>query len=301
MFRAACRPSWIAAGATPGTGFAVLLERAPGRRSRRPRRWPGMRQVGLDQHAPGAVERRRPACAPAARPPRPPPRGRCASRSARRRASTPSASMPVTRGAGPHLDAEAARAAPAAFAESVGGVGGEHPRPPFEQDDARAGVGSMRRKSRASAWRAISASAPASSTPVGPAADDHEGQPGAAALGSGSRSAASKAKSTRRRISSASSMLLRPGASGAHSSWPKMRMRRAGREDQVVVGELAVGEDDLRAVASTPPPPPGGPRRSLTRGARCGSATRCRRGSAPRSPPGRAAAGRGGGSGGRRS
>ena len=35
-------------------------------------------------------------------------------------------------------------------------------------------------------------------------------------------------------------MLFNPGANGAQSSWPKVGMRRAGREDQVVVGEVAV-------------------------------------------------------------
>ena len=39
--------------------------------------------------------------------------------------------------------------------------------------------------------------------------------------GSVSRSARSKASSTRRRISSASSSVFSPGAYGAQSSWPK--------------------------------------------------------------------------------
>ena len=53
-------------------------------------------------------------------------------------------------------------------------------RGPPSTSRTRACAGSMRRKSRTSAWRAISAIAPASSTPVGPAADDHEGQQRAA-------------------------------------------------------------------------------------------------------------------------
>ena len=54
-----------------------------------------------------------------------------------------------------------------------------------------------------------------------PAADEHERQQLAAAGRSVSRSARSNATRIRRRIASASSSVFRPGACGAHSSWPK--------------------------------------------------------------------------------
>ena len=54
-----------------------------------------------------------------------------------------------------------------------------------------------------------------------PAAHDDEGEVGVAAHRVGLPLGRSKASRTRRRISSASSRLLSPGASGSHSSWPK--------------------------------------------------------------------------------
>ena len=68
---------------------------------------------------------------------------------------------------------------------------------------------------------AISASAPASSTPVGPPPTMTNVSRRARKSGSVSRSAASKASRTRQRMSRASSSVLRPGARGAHSGWPK--------------------------------------------------------------------------------
>ena len=79
----------------------------------------------------------------------------------------------------------------------------------------------MRRNSRASVWRAISATVPASSTPVGPPPTTRKVNQTRRAEASVSRSALSKATNNRRRISSASSMLLRPGAWRAQASWPK--------------------------------------------------------------------------------
>jgi hypothetical protein len=79
----------------------------------------------------------------------------------------------------------------------------------------------MRRKSRTIVCRAISDSAPASSAPVGPAPMIANVRNAACFSGSVSRSAASNASSTRRRISSASSIVFSPGAFFSHSSWPK--------------------------------------------------------------------------------
>ena len=79
----------------------------------------------------------------------------------------------------------------------------------------------MRRKSRGSALYAISLSAPASSTPVGPPPMMANVSHARRFAASSSRSASSKAKRTRRRISRASSRLFSPGASSSHSGWPK--------------------------------------------------------------------------------
>ncbi len=81
--------------------------------------------------------------------------------------------------------------------------------------------GSIERKSRRRVSRAISPIWPASSTPVGPAPTTTNVSHAARPSGSSSASAASNAVRMRRRISIASSRVLRPGASGSHSSWPK--------------------------------------------------------------------------------
>ena len=154
--------------------------------------------------------------------------------------------------------------------------------------------------SRDRAWREISASAPASSTPVGSAADDDEGQPLAAVLGIalGHLVGEQHAAADLERVLDA----LEAGREGRPLVVAEVGVGRAGGEDEVVVGELAVGQDELlrgevdadrlrqhdRDVPSR-------------RGTRSGSAPRCRRGSGPRWPPGRGAAGRGGGCAGRRS
>src|SRR5580704_5343050 len=85
----------------------------------------------------------------------------------------------------------------------------------------RALPGSIFRKSRSSTRREISASAPAISTPVGPAPIIVKVSQLATSAASTSRSAASYATSTRRRISTASSSVFRPGAGPSHSSCPK--------------------------------------------------------------------------------
>ncbi len=77
------------------------------------------------------------------------------------------------------------------------------------------------RKSRRSVSCAISPSAPASSTPVGPPPTSTKVIHARRSAGSASRSAASKAIRIRRRISVASSSVLSPGAIAAHSGWLK--------------------------------------------------------------------------------
>ena len=81
--------------------------------------------------------------------------------------------------------------------------------------------GLMWRKSRDNVAWASSASAPAISTPVGPAPTRTKVSKRWRIAGSVTLSASSKASSTRRRINVASSIDLRPGASRGQSSWPK--------------------------------------------------------------------------------
>jgi hypothetical protein len=84
-----------------------------------------------------------------------------------------------------------------------------------------ASPGRIERKSRRSVSRAISPSAPPSSTPVGPPPTMTKFIHARRISGSCSRSAASKAMRIRRRISVASSTVLSPGAIDAHSGWSK--------------------------------------------------------------------------------
>ncbi len=85
----------------------------------------------------------------------------------------------------------------------------------------RAARGSKLRKSRLSVWCAISAKAPAISTPVGPPPITTKVSSARRSSGSVTCSACSKASRKRRRISVASSMVFIPGAMGAHSPCPK--------------------------------------------------------------------------------
>ena len=150
--------------------------------------------------------------------------------------SRPPSSIPVARLLEPDLDAQrlelplrpTPRGPPGRSAGPAGRLraGGSGPGP--GRCGGSRGPGSC---------RATSASVPASSTPVGPAPMITKvRQRAGVASGSGSRSATSKAESTRRRISRASSMLLSPGANRSHSSWPKYECVAAGGDDQVVVG-----------------------------------------------------------------
>ena len=93
----------------------------------------------------------------------------------------------------------------------------------------------MDRNSSRSVWRAISASAPAISTPVGPPPTITNVSSRRRSSGSGVRSATSKASSMRRRISVASSRLFSPGANFSQSGLAEVRVRRARGDDEVVV------------------------------------------------------------------
>ena len=86
-------------------------------------------------------------------------------------------------------------------------------------------VVSITLKSLARAIRAMSAIAPASSTPVGPPPTTTKFSERWVPVRYASRSASSNASKTRRRISRASSSVFRPGADVSQSSWPKYAWR----------------------------------------------------------------------------
>ena len=87
----------------------------------------------------------------------------------------------------------------------------------------------------------MSLMAPASSTPVGPPPMTTKLSGGCQPCSCIWRSASSKASRTRRRISVASSMVFRPGASGAHSFFAEVGVRGTGGKDEVVVGKMRAG------------------------------------------------------------
>ena len=133
--------------------------------------------------------------------------------------ATPFSSTPVTR-APVRTSTPSFSSCTCAFADSSGGNAGSTRSPP-SSNNTRAARESKRRNSPASVWRAISASVPASSTPVAPApitAKVSHARRGSSPV---SRSACSNASSTRRRIAKASSSVFNPGACAAQASLPK--------------------------------------------------------------------------------
>ncbi len=104
--------------------------------------------------------------------------------------------------------------AAAAFADSSGGYGGNTRSMPSSSRIVLLVV-SIARKSSFSTFPASSAIAPANSTPVGPPPTITNVIQARRLSKSGSRSAASNAKKTRRRISRASSTVFSPGATAA--------------------------------------------------------------------------------------
>ena len=178
------------------------------------------REVRLDQHAAGAIERRRRA---------PRPSGDAATPAAHRTVSDAivvdpdRARVPATRRSRSSWSAPRRRAAPDRAARPRAGLrerrSGSTAR--LRAAGSSREPGSKCRKSRASDCREISASAPAISTPVGPPPITTNVSSARPLRGSLSRSARSNASSTRRRISSASSSVFSPGATRRHSSWPK--------------------------------------------------------------------------------
>ena len=97
----------------------------------------------------------------------------------------------------------------------------------------------MRRKLRRSEWRDSSASCPASSTPVGPCADDDERQPAAprdgVGLALGHLECAEDPPAQLERVVDR----LHPRRVVRELRMPEVRLARAGGDDQAVVGDLA--------------------------------------------------------------
>ena len=172
-------------------------------------------------HAPGAIERRRRAARPSGEAATPAAQStvRAAMRSPP--SATPASSMPVTRAPVRTSTPEALELRAAPSRDSSSRVRRQHARGRLEQDHARAARVDAAEVARQGVARDLGQRARQLDA-GGPAADHHEGEPAAGALSaSASRSACSKASRTRRRISRASSSVLRPGACAAHSSWPK--------------------------------------------------------------------------------
>ena len=225
--RAAWWPIWIAAGATPGTGRPSCSSEARSPITKTSG-WPGTVRSGGDAHAPGPVERAPRATAP---------RGEAATPAAQttvRAAIAVGADVDAAlvdaghRRAGPDLHAELLEL-PLRLLREVLGVGGEQPRARLDQDHAgHARVDAPEVARRACGARSRRRRRP-SRRRSGPPPTTTNVSHCRTASRSVSRSACSKASSTRRRISSASSRLFRPGAWRAHSSWPKYECVGAGR------------------------------------------------------------------------
>ncbi len=107
-----------------------------------------------------------------------------------------------------------------AFADKSGGKAESRRGPPSIRMIFRASLGLIERKSFLSVCRAISAMAPANSTPVAPPPTITKVSQAWRCGGSVTRSATSNAVRILLRMLVASSIVLRLGAHSRHSSWP---------------------------------------------------------------------------------
>ena len=218
MLRAAALPSWIAAGARPGTSPRPGSSRCAMSPITNASGWPGIERSGCTCTRPArssGTPSERPrldAWTPAAQKTllasmRSPP------------ALTPAASIPVT-AEEVRTSTPSVRRSSSAWRERSSAKAGST-RGPASSSTTRALRGSMRRKSRTRTVRLMSAMAPASSTPVGPPPTTTKVSSARCAPGSGEFSAASNAERMRRRISVACSSVFSPGARSSHSGCPK--------------------------------------------------------------------------------
>ena len=177
---------------------------------------------------------------------------------------------------------------------------GPAPAAPPSTRITRASMGSMARKSAASAWLASSATAPAISTPVGPPPTTTKVSSRWRSIGIvgdlGALEGQQHALADMRRVGD----LLQAGCGRLPLVHAEIGMAGAGGEHEIVEADPAILQDHLAAVAvDARPPCPSAPTRSSAGRGSSGSARRCRPATGPRSPPGRAAAGTGGSCGGR--
>ena len=227
MTFAAYVPPCIAPCATPGRRAVRLPRLDRGVADDEDLGWPGIVRSGLDDDPAGAVgrgarwPRRRSGRSSRSGRPRPTATVRAEFLLGARRVRRRGRSLVDVDHLRPRPDLDPSRSSwRCADAERSGGYGGRTGPSP-RRATIRASAGRIDRKSRRSVSRAISPRAPDQLDPGRAAADDHERHPGTAEAGSASRSAASKAMRIRRRISVASSSVLRPGATAAHSGWSK--------------------------------------------------------------------------------
>ena len=218
MFSAARAALLIATGRQPGSGLPVWC----GKKARSPMTntsgWPGMVRSG-STHAPGAVEGDAEGCRQRGGGDAGGPEHGRARRGARPPSDDAVGVDAGDGGSGAHLDAAAAellrgaRRAPRGRRRARAG-------PPSTRM-MRASRGSIARKSRRERGARSRRSRRPARRRWGRRRRSRRSAARGGAPASGSRSACSKASSTRRRISSASSSVLRPGAFASHSSWPK--------------------------------------------------------------------------------
>ena len=191
--RAAWRPPWMPPWATPGTGRSGFHGCTAASPTAKISGWPGHRQVGLDEDPAGSIggaprrpSRPRRRTTPARMPGRPEhgprrdrlprPAGDLDRDASDRRGRRPACPVRTIAAEPLELALRRARTDPAG---TVGRI-----RSIASTSRIRAAAVSIERKSRRSVSRAISPSAPASSTPVGPPPTSDERHPlGAAAPG----------------------------------------------------------------------------------------------------------------------
>ena len=169
-------------------------------------------------------------------------------------------------------------------------------RPALEEDDARRLRRDLAELVLRGVCRAISASAPAISTPVGPPPITTNVSSRRCAPPSAVRSACSKAISTRRLNGQRVVQRLEAGGEWLPLVVAEVGVRDAGGHNQRVVRQVADVEARRPCARRRPTARrPAAPARWSGAAGRSGWARRCRRATAPPSPPGRAAAGTGGG------
>ena len=256
-------PPCIAPWATPGVGWSGFHGSTAASPTTKISGWPGIVRSGSTMTRPArsvvapvasATVRAKLAVSDARRPEDGPGRDRLLGRrQARRRGRRPRPGRRPSSPSGPSHRASRAGAGPTPT-DRADRAAGRDPSP--RSGSTRVWSERIDRKSRLSVSWAISPSAPASSTPVGPPPTSTNVIHARRRSGSASRSAASKAIRIRRRISSRVLDRLQPGRDGRPFGVVEIGVVGAGRDDERVVGDRsAVGEEDLALVGVDARPP----------------------------------------------